>query len=137
MSVEVAPGAVTSSNAAAIRVIKRARLGDLKAQTQLGWMYAKGVGVPQDYFESAKWYYRAATRGSGRAQLELGLMYNKGQGVPRDYVLAEMWLNLSAAHAVGDTHDFAARLRDAVASKMTPKQLAASQELAHSWSKAR
>jgi TPR repeat protein len=107
------------------------------AQAQLGWMYARGLGVPQNYVEAAKWYYRAADRGNGRAQLELGLMYNKGQGVPRDLVLSHMWLNLSASHAVGANRDYAVRLRDALASKMTVPQLTAAQHLAESWYRSR
>ena len=122
---------------AAPRVIRLARLGKVRAQAQLGWMYARGLGVPQSYVEAAKWYYRAADRGDGRAQLELGLMYNKGQGVPRDLVLSHMWLNLSASHAVGGNRDYAARLRDALASKMTVRQVMAAQHLAESWSRSR
>ena len=80
---------------------------------------------------------RIADRGNGFAQLQLGLMYNKGQGVRQDYVLAEMWLNLSAAQATGDDRDYAARLRDAVASKMTAAQLAKAQGLATAWYRAR
>lgn len=120
---------------AAARVIRLAKRGNVHAQAQLGWMYARGLGVPQDYIEAAQWYYRAANRGDGRAQLELGLMYNKGQGVPHDLVLAEMWLNLSASHAVGSNRDYVARLRDAVASKMTVQQLMAAQHLAVGWSR--
>ncbi len=124
---------VPAPYAAAARVIRSAKLGDVKSQTVLGRMYATGRGVPQDYIEAAKWYYRAADRGDPRAQYELGLLYNKGQGVRRDYVLAELWLNLSASQAVSDNRDFVARIRDAVASKMTPGQLAAAQHLARAW----
>jgi TPR repeat protein len=119
------------------RAIRLAKLGNVHAQAQLGWMYARGLGVPQSYVEAAKWYYRAADRGDGRAQLELGLMYNKGQGVPRDLVLSHMWLNLSASHAVGANRDYAVRLRDALASKMTVQQLMAAQHLAQSWYRSR
>jgi TPR repeat protein len=126
-----------ASYSASARVIRLARLGNVRAQSQLGFMYARGLGVPQNYVEAAKWYYRAADRGDGRAQLELGLMYNKGQGVPRDLVLSHMWLNLSASHAVGGNRDYAVRLRDALASKMTEKQLLAAQHLAQSWYRSR
>ncbi len=121
--------------AAAARIIRLAKLGDVEAQAQLGWMYSTGRGVPQDYYGAAKWYYRAAVQGHGRAQFELGLLYNKGRGVPRDYVLAYMWLNLSASQAVGDDRDFRARIRDAVASKMTAAQVAKAQQLALAWYK--
>ena len=126
-----------ASYSATARVIRLARLGNVRAQAQIGSMYARGAGVPQNYVEAAKWYYRAANRGDGQAQLELGLMYNRGQGVPQDLVLSHMWLNLAASHAVGGNRDYAARLRDALASKMTVRQVMAAQHLAESWYRSR
>jgi len=122
---------------AGARIIRLAKLGDVKAQAQLGWMFETGRGVPQNYYEAAKWYYRAADQGNGWAQFELGLLYNKGKGVPRDLVLAHMWLDLAASQAVGNDRDFKARIRDAVASKMTAAQVAAAQQLAGAWYKSR
>jgi len=121
---------------AAAKVIRSAKLGDVRAQAVLGWMYAHGTGVPQNYFLAAKWYQSAAERGHGGAQFELGLLHNKGQGVPQDLVLAYMWLNLSASEAVGEDRDFKVRLRDAVASKMTVAQMALGQQMARNWYKA-
>jgi uncharacterized protein len=126
-------GAVPAPYADAARVMRLAKLGDMKSAAQLGRMYEMGRGVPQDYSEAAKWYYRAADRGDPQAQYGLALLYNKGLGVRRDYVLAEMWLNLSASQAVGDSRDYVARMRDSIASKMTPSQLAASERLARAW----
>jgi uncharacterized protein len=120
-------------NAAAPKIIRLAKRGDIKAEAQLGWMYSKGRGVPQNYFAAAYWYYLAAQRGHGGAQFELGLMYNKGEGVPRDFVLAYFWLNLSASQAVGDDRDFKAGIRDAVASKMTAEQVALAQDMSLGW----
>ena len=40
-----------------------AEKGYLKAQARLGWMYANGKGVPQDYKEAAKWYQLAGEQG--------------------------------------------------------------------------
>ena len=57
-------------------------------------LYSTGQDVPQNYYEAAKWFYRAAIRGHGGAQYALGMLYNKGEGVRRDYVLSYMWLNL-------------------------------------------
>jgi TPR repeat protein len=119
------------------RVAGLAASGDKNAQAQLGWMYATGRGVPQDYYKAVKWYYLAAVQGQGFAQFQLGLAYNKGQGVRRDYTLSYMWLNLSASQAVGDDRDFKARIRDAVASKMTVAQLAHAQEMSLTWYNAR
>jgi TPR repeat protein len=121
---------------AAAKVIRAAKAGDLRAQAVLGWMYQNGSGVPQDYFLAAKWYQSAATQGHGGAQFELGLLHNKGQGVTQDYVLAYMWLNLSASQAVGEDRDFKVRIRDSIASKMTPAQMALAQQMARDWYKA-
>lgn len=120
--------------ASAATVIRLAKLGDIRAEAQLGWMYATGRGVPQNFYEAGRWYYLAAQRGHGGAQFELGLMYNKGeQGVPRDLVLAYYWLNLSASQAGGDDRDFKVRIRNAVASKMTIEQVAIAQGMARAW----
>ncbi len=56
-------------------------------------------------------------------------MYAKGQGVPQDYVYAHMWFNLAAAR--GD--DGANKVRDSVASLMTPAQVVEAQKLAREW----
>src|SRR5436309_15178915 len=58
---------------AAAKVIRSAKVGDVRAQAVLGWMYQNGRGVPQDYFLAAKWYQSAATQGHGGAQFEWGL----------------------------------------------------------------
>ena len=101
------------------------------------WAYLNGRGVPQDYRKAAKWYHLAAERGHGGAQFALGIMYNKGQGVPIDFVLSYMWLNFSAAQAVGEIRDFKVRIRDAIASKLTPNQMDEAQYLALNFSRMR
>ena len=68
-------------------------------------------------------------RGPWGRQFALGLLYNKGQGVPKNLTLAYMWLNLSASQAVGNVRDFKVRIRDSIASKMTPDQVEEAQRL--------
>jgi hypothetical protein len=118
-------------------IMARAKRGDTVAAVLLARLYSTGQGVPQNYYEAAKWFYRAADQGNGGAQYALGMLYNKGEGVRRDYVLSYMWLNLSAAQAVGDDRDFKVRMRDAIATKMTPRQVQIAQEMAVKWSKSR
>ena len=103
---------------------------DHKAQYNLGFMYEKGLGVPQDYAAAVKWYRLAANQGHATAQNNLGVMYGDGKGVPQqDYVQAYVWLTLAAAagnkEAVGN--------RDIVARIMTPTQIADGQKLAREW----
>jgi uncharacterized protein len=63
----------------------------------------------------------------------LGLSYDKGDGVQQDYIKAHMWLDLAAAHAPPKSRDFCARLRDAVATKMTRGQIGVARQLALQW----
>jgi hypothetical protein len=107
--------------------------GDARAQTYLGFMYAHGRGVPQNYDAAARWFRLAAEQDFPAAQFFLGLMYDKGQGVAQDFVLAHAWLNLAAAHAGRRERDYWTRVRDAVASKMTLAQLAEARQLAFDW----
>ena len=114
---------------AAKRFRLAAEKGDALAQKNLGFLYESGFGVPQSYAEAMKWYLLAADQGYTFAQTALGMMYDFGHGVPRDYVRAHMWYNL--ASALG--HKDGATWRDAVATLMTPAQIAGAQKLAVEW----
>jgi hypothetical protein len=107
--------------------------GDARAQAILGYMYATGRGVPQSYVEAASWYRRAAEQGHPTAQYMLGLAFDKGQGVPQDYVEAYKWLDLAVGRASGRTRDDWARIRDAIASKLSLVQVTEGQRLALEW----
>ena len=72
-----------------------AEKGVAAAQSNLGLMYSRGQGVPQDNARAAYWYRMAAEQGLAVAQHNLGILYKKGDGVPEDEVLALMWLYLS------------------------------------------
>ena len=72
-----------------------AEKGVAAAQSNLGLMYSRGQGVPQDNARAAYWYGMAADQGLAVAQHNLGILYKKGDGVPQDDVLALMWLYLS------------------------------------------
>jgi TPR repeat protein len=114
-------------------LVAAAQSGNAAAQARLGFMYATGRGVPQNYTLACYWYRRGAEQGNAAAQHLLGLAYDKGFGVPTDYILAHMWLNLAAARTRGDTHEDNVRLRDAVAGKLSLGQLADAQQLAAVW----
>ena len=121
---------------------KAAEQGQVEAQLRLGnWSYRcpGGIGwrcrlisANPDYTEAAKWYRLAAEQGNAEAQRSIGAMYAEGQGVPQDYVLAHKWLNLAAAQG-GTISDIAVKMRDHVASKMTPEQIAEAWRLAREW----
>src|SRR5437868_8053562 len=94
---------------AAVNVLTPPALrGDANAQAFLGFMYENGFGAPQAYDAAADLYIQAAIRGNAFAQSMLGL------------ILAYKWLNLAAARTSKRERDYYLRLRNAVASKMSP-----------------
>jgi TPR repeat protein len=123
--------------ATALRLLRPlANEGNPVAQSQLGAMYAEGLGLPQDYSEAIKWYRKAADQGDASAQFNLGLSYQHGKGVAQDYVQAHKWANLAAARSLSSETELranAAKLRDFIAEKMTAAQIAEAQKLASEW----
>jgi uncharacterized protein len=109
------------------------KLSAARADALLGLKYEHGLGVPQSFEVAVALYERAAELGDPTGQYLLGLMYNKGHGVWEDTVLAHKWLNLAAAHAPPRYREQYLRIRDAVASKMTPDQIYFAQQLAVKW----
>src|SRR5258707_13236282 len=104
-----------------------------KADALLGFKYEHGLGVPQSYEPAVDLYVAAAEEGDPTGQYLLGLMYDKGHGVQQDGIRAYMWLNLAAAHAPRRYRGNYLRMGDAVASEMTPGEIAAGQRLAAPW----
>jgi len=113
--------------------------GQADAQTRLGMWYSTGRGVPQDDVEAVRWLRLAAEQGNADAQARLGGMYFNGDGVLQDYVEAHKWFNLGTTRATIDkTYSslFLERyraMRDGLAKRMTPAQLAEAQTLAREW----
>ncbi|MBM4138519.1 MAG: sel1 repeat family protein [Nitrospira sp.] len=73
-----------------------AEQGDALAQYQMGLLYHKGRGVPQDDVQARKWYGKAAVQGQAKAQFSLGTLYFNGEGGPKDYQQALRWLRRAA-----------------------------------------
>ena len=98
--------AATAQSAAIKQLRLGAQQGDAAAQSNLGGMYRRGEGVPQDNQEAAKWYRLAADQGYATAQYFLGGMYAKGKGVSQDNQEAAKWYRLAAdqGDAGGSTH---------------------------------
>jgi len=107
--------------------------GNASAQAVLCFLHIYGRGVPQSYSEAAFWCHRSAGQGNAEGQYLLGLLYNTGRGVPESYVEAYKWLNIAAAHATGAKRDYSYRIRDSVAAKMSPRQVAKAQALSIGW----
>src|SRR5262245_61547116 len=71
--------------------MEAAQQGDPKAQTYVGEIYEKGLGVAPDYGAAAQWYRRAAEKGYAPAAYSLGVLYEQGLGVPKDPKEAAQW----------------------------------------------
>ena len=108
---------------------KAAEQDDPWAELGLGFMYLNGRGVPTSGVEAAKWIDMAASQGYSQAQYWLARLYFNGIGIPQDYSRAHMWANLAASVGVKE----ALELRDAVAARLSPEQLASAQLLATTW----
>ena len=76
----------------------RAEAGDADAQSDIGFMYGTGQGVPQDVTEAVRWLRLAAEQGEAGAQNNLGVAYGDGEGVPQDDAEAVRWYRLAAEH---------------------------------------
>jgi hypothetical protein len=103
-----------------------AEQGNASAQTNLGYMFRTGKGVPQDFSEALNWYQLAAVQGDATAQFNLGLAYSTGEGLPQDFVAAYMWYNMSSAEG----NKNAAARQDNLAGKMLPADVSVAQKRA-------
>jgi uncharacterized protein len=127
---EVSAAFSSGDYATVLRLVRPlADRGFAPAQANLAALYVLGNGVRQDDAVAASWNRKAADQGYAPAQKSLGMMYGTGSGVPQDYVIAHMWLNLSAPRGNKE----AVTVRDMVAAKMTPAQIAEAQKLAREW----
>ena len=73
-----------------------AEQGDAEAQYNLGVMYERGEGVPQNDRQAVFWYRKAAEQGDAEAQYNLGVMYERGEGIPQNGRQAVFWYRKAA-----------------------------------------
>lgn len=76
--------------------LPQAEQGEPAAQTYVGEIFEKGLGIPPDYAAAAVWYRRAAEKGYSRAAINLGNLYEQGLGVPKDPKQALNWYRRAA-----------------------------------------
>jgi len=76
--------------------LEEAEQGDATAQSNLGFCYKEGYGVPQDYAKALYWYKKAADQGYTGGMFALGRCYKEGIGVPQDYAKAAEWFQKAA-----------------------------------------
>ena len=80
-----------AGGARADQVFAMAEEGDSTAQTALGLLYERGIGVARDPALALVWYSRAAAQGDALAEFHIGSLYERGVGVARDYTEAAKW----------------------------------------------
>lgn len=77
--------------------------GEAQAQTQLCWMYSRGIGVEQDYAQGFRWCEKAVAQNDPEALYSLGTYYLFGKGIEADIVkggnLIERALKMGSASA--------------------------------------
>ena len=111
------------------RCRKNAEAGDAESQYTIGIQYERGnFGFPQDYYEAAKRYRKAAEQGHAGAQLYLGVFLAQGQGVEPDAVEAYKWIELAKRGSALDKIAAIGSQKRLVA-YMTPEQVAEGQRL--------
>lgn len=79
--------------------------GYAMAQFNLGLMYHRGDGVPQDNDQAMQWFCKAADQDfdqAHRAQYCVGALYLIGSGAQQDYQKARYWFNLAAGNGDED-----------------------------------
>lgn len=118
----------------ATEAVRLARLaaerGNPLGQAVLAQAYLKGEGgLPRSLGEFLRWTRMAANQGNRASMEVLAIGFHTGTGVPQDYVQAHMWANLAASRGSAR----AMKLRDELAAKMTPDQIAEAQKAASRW----
>lgn len=61
----------------------------------MGYAYANGQGVLQDYAKALEWFKKSANQDNAAAQAYIGIMYEFGQGVPKNKKTAKEWFGKS------------------------------------------
>ena len=64
--------------------------------TNLGWLYANGQGVAQDYAKAREWYEKAADKGDASAMPTSACFTPTVNGVAQDYAKAREWYEKAA-----------------------------------------
>ena len=85
-----------------------AELGSLIAQINLGWMYHKGRGIPQDFEAAERWYRRAEGSNPPEGQFYLGTLYRTQKQYERALECFERSASqdfMPALHALGKMYN--------------------------------
>ncbi|MCO5066527.1 MAG: caspase family protein [Rhizobiaceae bacterium] len=81
------------------------KAGYIAAFHNMGNLYRKGLGVPEDIGKAFELYLYAAEKGHPEDQSNVGYMYMRGEGVAKDYEKARFWLEKAAAQNWATAYD--------------------------------
>ena len=105
---------ISEKGSRADRVFVMANEGDATAQTALGLLYERGLGVSLDSAKALIWYRRAAKQGDALAMFHIGSLYERGDGVAgRGGVVPEAHELVPLGHVLPERRDPPARPRAA------------------------
>ncbi|MEI7927413.1 MAG: hypothetical protein WCH40_02605, partial [Verrucomicrobiales bacterium] len=111
--------------AAAAWLTRAAQGGDAPAQNNLGTMFERGAGVPQNYASAGQLYALAANQGNGPATLALARLHARGLGTKEDLPRAWALATLAAEREQED----GAKLAKELDAKFTAEQKVEAQKM--------
>ncbi len=111
--------------------LPKAKNGEPEAQTYVGEIYEKGLGVVPDYRLASKWYRKVADQGYSRAQINLVYLYEAGLNGERDLVTAMNWYR-KASGLEDDEIGFASTIETSVRAEFEEQIAVLNSELARS-----
>ena len=118
---------VTADIGAATRLYQAAAArGNRHAMSNLAMLYAGAGGGAANFAEAARWFQRSASLGYVDAEFNLAVLYERGDGVGQSLLEAYKWYAVAA-----EAGDAVAKTRaDAIATQLSPDELAAAQRAA-------
>ncbi|MDX8389158.1 MAG: tetratricopeptide repeat protein [Mariprofundaceae bacterium] len=96
-----------------------AKEGNRAGQYQLGLLYARGAGVPQDFAKAHQLFEKSAMQGYPKSFYQLGEMFVYGDGVEVNYAEALAWFWIGTS--MGDP--YAKRRLRAMNTRISNKEL--------------
>jgi TPR repeat protein len=106
--------------------LERAKQGDAVAQTLLGVLFSRGLGVKQDLAAAADWYRLAGKGGDPEGLYALGQAYLHGRGVDKDpKKAAELFRKAADKRHADAARELAYLLLDGKAGEKNPMLAAA------------
>lgn len=102
---------------------RAASAGDVKAASNLGWLYLQGDILEQDLEQSVAWFLKAAEAGLPVARSVLGDLYRDGKGVGQDSLKADSLYREAFEGGLADAGYKLYDLNSSAYEKMTPEEM--------------